>query len=113
MTEHRDRDSEREPEPPEPAEPAEPPEPREPSEPREPRIIVERPSSGLSTFLIGLAIGAGLALLFAPQSGAETRKRIVRGARRMKRAAVDAAGDVPEKVEETFAAARERRERDD
>lgn len=75
---------------------------------REPRIIVERSSAGLTTFFIGLAIGAGLALLFAPQSGAETRQRLARGARRMKKAAIDGAGDVSEKVEETFAAARER-----
>ena len=91
MTERNDRDSE-----------------REASASREPRIIVERSSSGLSTFLIGLAIGAGMALLFAPQSGAETRRRIVRGARRMKRAAIDAAGEATGKAEETFAAARER-----
>lgn len=75
---------------------------------REPRIIVERKSSGMSAFLIGLAIGAGLALLFAPHSGAETRKRLAVGARRMRRAAADAAGDVAEKAGETFAAARER-----
>lgn len=70
---------------------------------REPRIIVERKSSGLSTFFIGLAIGAGLALLFAPQSGAETRQRLARGARRMKKAAIDSAGEVSGQVEETFA----------
>ncbi len=32
--------------------------------------------SSLLTFLGGAAIGAGLALLFAPQSGKETRKQI-------------------------------------
>ena len=32
--------------------------------------------SGLITFLTGVAIGAGLALLYAPQSGEETRKKI-------------------------------------
>lgn len=31
---------------------------------------------GFVTFLTGAAIGAGLALLFAPQSGEETRKQI-------------------------------------
>ena len=31
---------------------------------------------GLVSFLTGAAIGAGLALLFAPQSGEETRKKI-------------------------------------
>jgi len=33
-------------------------------------------SSGLVCFLAGAAIGAGLALLYAPQSGAETRKKL-------------------------------------
>jgi gas vesicle protein len=32
--------------------------------------------TGLIYFLAGAAIGAGLALLFAPQSGEETRKKI-------------------------------------
>lgn len=74
----------------------------------EPQVVVEKRSGGLSSFLIGLAIGAGLALLFAPQSGAETRRRIVRGARRARRAAVGAAEDVSEKVGETFETARQR-----
>ncbi len=45
-------------------------------------IIVEESdsSSGLSAFLLGAVIGAGLALIFAPQSGVETRKTIRRGA---------------------------------
>jgi gas vesicle protein len=33
-------------------------------------------SAGLVYFLMGAAIGAGLALLFAPQSGEETRKKV-------------------------------------
>ena len=37
----------------------------------------ERPGlTGVITFLAGAALGAGLALLFAPQSGKETRKKI-------------------------------------
>ena len=32
---------------------------------------------GTSAFLIGLGIGAGLALLFAPLSGEETRERLM------------------------------------
>ena len=73
----------------------------------EPRVIVER-SGGVGMLLMGLAIGAGLALLFAPQSGAETRRKIVRGARRMGRAAGDAAEGVSDEVGETLHAARER-----
>jgi len=35
--------------------------------------------SGLVTFLTGVAIGAGLALLYAPQAGEETRKKLKDG----------------------------------
>ncbi len=41
-----------------------------------PVIIVERSSGGLGGFLFGLLVGAGAALLFAPQSGEETRRVI-------------------------------------
>ena len=46
-------------------------------------IIVDgNDSSGLSAFILGAAIGAGLALIFAPQSGVETRQSIKRGAKK-------------------------------
>jgi gas vesicle protein len=46
-------------------------------------IIVEgSDSSGLSAFILGAAIGAGLALIFAPQTGEETRRTIRRGAQK-------------------------------
>ncbi|MCK4766452.1 MAG: YtxH domain-containing protein [Candidatus Aminicenantes bacterium] len=35
--------------------------------------------AGLVTFITGIAIGAGLALLYAPQTGEETRKKIKNG----------------------------------
>jgi gas vesicle protein len=35
--------------------------------------------AGMITFLTGVAIGAGLALLYAPQSGIETRKKLKDG----------------------------------
>ncbi len=41
-----------------------------------PYIVIERHSAGFSTFLWGLALGAGAALLLAPRSGAETRDEI-------------------------------------
>jgi len=44
-------------------------------------VIEENVSSGLSAFVLGAAIGAGLALIFAPQSGEQTRQSIGRGAR--------------------------------
>ena len=33
-------------------------------------------SKGLSSFLLGLGVGIGIGILFAPQSGKETRKLI-------------------------------------
>ena len=78
----------------------------------EPYVIIEKQSGGVSTFLIGLAIGAGLALLFAPQSGAETRQALARGARRARRTAADkvdhAVTGVTDKVTETFESARQK-----
>jgi gas vesicle protein len=39
-------------------------------------VVVERGGSVLAPFLWGLAIGAGLALLFAPMSGEELRAEL-------------------------------------
>jgi gas vesicle protein len=74
----------------------------------EPYVVIEKTSGGMSSFLIGLAVGAGLALLFAPQSGAETRRTIRRSAKKMRRAARTAVGDVTEKVGDTFETAKQR-----
>jgi gas vesicle protein len=73
-------------------------------------IVIERGGggSGIGTFLLGAAIGAGLALLFAPQSGAETRADIKRRARKAKDSAARVAGDVTERVTDTFHDARRR-----
>ena len=45
-------------------------------------VIEENDSSGLSAFMLGAAIGAGLALIMAPQSGEQTRESIGRRARK-------------------------------
>ena len=54
------------------------------------------------TFLAGLAIGAlvgaGVALLFAPQSGLETRHAVARRAKHLAREARDRYDDVKEKL---------------
>lgn len=67
----------------------------------EPAVVIERRGGGAGTgiamFLLGAAIGAGVALLFAPQSGEETRAELRRSARRLKRKArdiVDQGGEV-------------------
>ena len=78
----------------------------------EPYVVIEKHSSGVPSFLMGLAIGVGLALLFAPQSGAETRQQLARGARRVRRAAAhkvsNAVGGVADKVADTFEHARQK-----
>lgn len=54
------------------------------------RVIIERTSGSgvpIGSFLAGLAIGVGVALLFAPQSGDETRDAIRRTARQTRRRA--------------------------
>jgi gas vesicle protein len=74
----------------------------------EPYVVIEKHESSISSFLIGAAIGAGLALLFAPRSGEETRRGIHRRARLARRAARRMATDVSDTVSETFSDARRR-----
>jgi gas vesicle protein len=56
--------------------------------------------SFLSGFLIGALVGAGLALLFAPQSGVETRRIIRRKARKLADEARERYEDVKDRVRE-------------
>jgi gas vesicle protein len=72
----------------------------------EPYIVIERKSGDFGSFLIGLAVGVGAALLLAPRSGAETRRELRRGVRRVREAAGDAAQDVAERVTDGFDYAR-------
>lgn len=63
------------------------------------RVIIERRSgSSVSALLAGIAIGAGLALLFAPQSGEETRQVLRRKARRARRLASHYTEDMKERA---------------
>jgi gas vesicle protein len=73
-----------------------------------PYVVIEKRSGGAGSFLLGLAVGAGIALLLAPQSGDATRRGLTRRARRMRDAAETAVADVGETVQDTFAAARQR-----
>ena len=70
----------------------------------EPYFIVERESGsgGAGSLLLGLAVGAGLALLLAPQTGEETRRAIARRARRATEAAQDFVEDVSGTVADKF-----------
>src|SRR5438874_4785396 len=72
----------------------------------EPYVVIERHSVSVAPFLIGIALGAGAALLLAPRSGAATRRDIRRRAVRVRRAAERAANDVTNTVVHTFQDAR-------
>jgi gas vesicle protein len=77
-----------------------------------PYVIVEKRDVGIGPFLIGLALGAGAAILLAPQSGEETRRIIARRARRAQDAAQgfveDVSGTVADKFDEVRASVGER-----
>lgn len=74
----------------------------------EPSVVVERRSGGgIGLFLLGAVVGAGLALLYAPQSGAETRADLRRGARRARRKARAFAEETTEAVHDIARSGRE------
>ena len=66
-------------------------------------------SSGcvLSAFVLGSLVGAGLALLLAPQSGTETRRKMEELADDVKEKVADYAGTAKEKVVSTVDKAKE------
>jgi gas vesicle protein len=81
-----------------------------------PVVVVER-DNGLGSFLIGAALGAGLALLFAPRSGEETRLELKNRGRRLRATAAEKAEELQDllaggyeetkaKVEDGIASAR-------
>lgn len=72
-----------------------------------PYVIIERSEPGVGTFVSGLLVGAGLALLFAPRTGEETRREIQRRARRMGGQAQDLVADVRDSVNQKIQSARE------
>lgn len=60
-----------------------------------PYIVVERQATGVSTFIWGAILGAGIALLFAPRTGKETRRELGNGMRKIR----DSAEDTVQKVQ--------------
>jgi gas vesicle protein len=64
-------------------------------------VVIER-SSGVGTFFAGLAFGAGLALLLAPQSGEETRELLRARAKRLRDAAGERLEDLQDAVESGY-----------
>ena len=75
-----------------------------------PVIIIEKSGGGVGGFLLGLLIGAGAALLFAPQSGEETREQLRERGRKLRDDARARAEDLQERVEEGYERAKERLE---
>jgi gas vesicle protein len=77
-----------------------------------PYVVIEKRDAGLGLLVLGLAVGAGAALLFAPQSGEETRRGIARSARRVQQNAQelveDVSGNVADKFREVRASVEER-----
>ncbi|MEO5590044.1 MAG: YtxH domain-containing protein [Gemmatimonadaceae bacterium] len=72
-----------------------------------PYVVIERNEPGIGPMLLGLAIGAGVALLFAPRTGVEIRRDLQRRARRVGDQAQDFVSEVTDSVNEKFQAARE------
>ena len=71
-----------------------------------PYVVIERNEPGVGSFVAGLAIGAALALLFAPKTGDETRRDLARRARRVGDQAQDFVSEVTDSVTERLNDAR-------
>src|SRR3954452_25383791 len=74
----------------------------------EPYIVIEKHGGGVGNLLVGVLIGAGVALLFAPRSGEETRRDIRRRARKATDTVKGAAEGVSHQVVDSFESARNR-----
>jgi gas vesicle protein len=72
----------------------------------EPYVVIQERSSDVGSFLLGLAIGAGVALLFAPRSGEEVRGEIKRRAKHVGDKASDTFSEARERVEQRLESAR-------
>ena len=75
----------------------------------QPYIVIERDRGGgqMGSFVIGALVGAGLALLFAPKSGAETQEELKERARELRSTAEDRMKDAQAQLEERLDTARE------
>ena len=74
----------------------------------EPYIVIEQKGAGIGSFLLGLAVGAGVALLFAPRTGEETRRDLQRRAREVGDQAQELVSEITESVGNTLNQAKEK-----
>lgn len=73
-----------------------------------PYIIVERDSgAGFGSFFLGALVGAGLALLFAPQSGEETQEEIRERAQKLRIAAEERMREAQSTIEDRLETVRD------
>ncbi len=73
-----------------------------------PYIVVERDSGGsFGSFCLGALVGAGLALLFAPQTGEETQEEIRARAQKLRAAAEERMREAQLTLEDRFENVRE------
>ena len=62
----------------------------------------EERTSGFLWFVAGAAIGAAIGLLYAPQPGAETRKRLSRTAEKGREALAESGSEILERGRELY-----------
>jgi gas vesicle protein len=67
-----------------------------------PYIVIERRSGGIGAFLLGAAVGACAALLFAPRSGEQTRDELRSGVQRLRDRAQQTVRDLQSSVTDTI-----------
>lgn len=71
-----------------------------------PYIVLERREGGVGGFLLGALIGAGVALLFAPRAGTETREELRAGVTRLRERAEDTVRNLQDSVTDTVGSVR-------
>lgn len=73
-----------------------------------PYIVIQRDSGGgVGSFVLGVLVGAGLALLFAPKSGAETQEDLKEQARKLRTAAEERVREAQRQLEERLEGVRD------
>jgi gas vesicle protein len=68
-------------------------------EDREVMVVESDGMSGFKWFVVGAAIGAGVALLFAPQSGERTRRDLTRRGKKLKHRAQETLEEFADEVQ--------------